>query len=213
MISQSCSLQGIFSAAILMLSSLFAWGQTPEEDIRAYRKKQNDTFRNPAETPLSPEERGKFTELNYFPIDLAFRVEAEFVKHEKPEFFLMETTTGRKPPYSKYGEVHFTLSGEKHMLVVYQSPDIIKRPGYEDYLFIPFTDTTNGNETYEIGRYLEVRIGEISGTDFNRLVLDFNKAYNPYCAYSPHYSCPIPPAENTLEIAVIAGEKKYKPRP
>jgi uncharacterized protein (DUF1684 family) len=117
----------------------------------------------------------------------------------------MKTTTTRLPEYRKYGEVYFTLKEVEYKLEVYQSPDIMKREGYENYLFIPFTDETNGNETYEVGRYLELRIPKS-----DEVILDFNLCYNPYCSYSPNYSCPIPPEVNRLPIEVRAGEKKYK---
>jgi uncharacterized protein (DUF1684 family) len=174
-------------------------------DIQAHRKKQSVTFKDPHETPLSPRDRRKFKGLNYFPIDLKYRVEAKFVRHENPVFFKMKTTTARLPDYVKYGEVQFLIDGRSYQLEVYQSPDIIKRPGYEDYLFIPFTDLTNGYATYDVGRYLEMRIPESDS-----VIIDFNKAYNPYCSYSPNYSCPIPPEANHLPIEIPAGEKKYK---
>jgi uncharacterized protein (DUF1684 family) len=117
----------------------------------------------------------------------------------------MKTTTDRLPEYIKYGEVHFSLDGQNFTLEVYQSPEIMKRPGYEDYLFIPFTDETNGHETYDVGRYIEFRIPKSED-----VVVDFNQSYNPYCSYSPNFSCPIPPAVNQLTIAILAGEKKFK---
>jgi uncharacterized protein (DUF1684 family) len=117
----------------------------------------------------------------------------------------MKTTTTRLPEYTKYGEVHFELDGEQYILEVYQSPEISSRPGYEDYLFIPFTDLTNGDETYDVGRYLEFSI-----PSSEEVVVDFNLCYNPYCSYSARYSCPIPPEANRLGIPIKAGEKKYK---
>jgi len=173
-------------------------------DITAHREKQEATFRDPKETPLLPKDRKRFKGLDYYPIDLRYRVEARFVRSENPVFFKMKTTTSRLPDYVKYGEVHFTLEGRPFKLEVYQSPDIIQRPGYEDYLFIPFTDPTNGDETYDVGRYLEFRIPETEA-----VIVDFNKAYNPYCSYSPNYSCPIPPEANHLNAAIPAGEKRF----
>ena len=117
----------------------------------------------------------------------------------------MKTTTSRLPDYVKYGEVQFIIDSQSYTLEVYQSPEIIQRPGYEDYLFIPFTDLTNGETTYDVGRYLEFRIPEAE-----EVIVDFNKAYNPYCSYSPKFSCPIPPEPNHMPIAIPAGEKKFK---
>jgi hypothetical protein len=173
--------------------------------IEKHRKEQEASFRDPEKSPLEKKDRKKFKGLNYYPIDLGYRVKATFVKTENPVLFKMKTTTTRLPDYIKYGEVHFMLGGEERMLEVYQSPDIMKRPGYEDYLFIPFTDETNGKETYDIGRYLEFRIP--STTD---VIVDFNLCYNPYCSYSPNFSCPIPPAPNHLTLQIKAGEKKFK---
>jgi uncharacterized protein len=137
---------------------------------------------------------------------LKYRVAATFTKNETPELFKMKTTTTRLPDYRRYGDVRFTLDGQEFVLEVYQSPDIMRMPGYEDYLFIPFTDKTNGEETYEVGRYIEFRIPHSE-----EVVIDFNQCYNPYCSYGKKdtYSCPIPPAANNLPIAVKAGEMKY----
>lgn len=173
-------------------------------EIEAHRKKQKAQMKSHS-SPLLKKDRRKFKGLNYFPPDLAYRVKARFVKTENPVLFKMKTTTARLPEYIKYGEVHFTLNGKDYSLEVYQSPDIIKRPGYEDYLFIPFTDETNGNETYEVGRYLELRVPAS-----DEVVLDFNQCYNPYCSYNPNYSCPIPPDVNHLAVEIRAGEKKFR---
>ena len=193
---------------LLTFSFWFSYGQQDAAavaEIEAHRDKQEATFRDAKETPLLPKDRKRFKGLNYFPIDLEYRVKAKFVPSENPVFFKMKTTTSRLPDYVKYGEVHFELDGQPLKLEVYQSPDIIQRPGYEDYLFIPFTDLTNGSLTYDVGRYLEFRI-----PDTEDVILVFNKAYNPYCSYSPAYSCPIPPEANHLKVAIRAGEKKFK---
>jgi uncharacterized protein (DUF1684 family) len=179
--------------------------QDAQREILDHRKKQEAEFKSKSKSPLLPKDRRKFKHLNYYPIDLKYRVNAQFVKTETPELFKMKTTTERLPEYRKYGEVHFEIEGEPFGLEVYQSPEIMKRPGYEDYLFIPFTDLTNGHETYEVGRYLELRIPKDE-----KVILDFNQCYNPYCSYSPKFSCPIPPAANDLKIAIPAGEKKFK---
>jgi uncharacterized protein len=192
---------------VLTFSFLAVFGQDDQSarnEIEAYRKKQESEMRDKEKSPLLPKDRKKFKHLNYYPIDLKYRVPARFVRTENQPLFKMKTTTTRLPEYTKYGEVHFTLEGKQFVLNVYQSPDISRKPGYEDYLFIPFTDTTNGQETYEVGRYIEFRI---PGSE--EVIVDFNQSYNPYCSYSPTYSCPIPPAENDLPIGIPAGEKKF----
>jgi uncharacterized protein len=193
----------------VLLTFFIAFGYAQEDvlakkEIEAHRKKQESEMRNKEKSPLLPKDRKKFKHLNYYPIDLKYRVNAKFTRTENQPMFKMKTTTTRLPEYTKYGEVTFSLDGQDYKLNVYQSPDIMKMPGYEDYLFIPFTDTTNGNETYDVGRYIEFRIPTSED-----VIVDFNQCYNPYCSYSPTYSCPIPPAENDLPIAIPAGEKKF----
>ena len=110
------------------------------------------------------------------------------------------------PVYVKYADLYFTLKGEKQKLAVYQSQSLKTDPEYYDYLFLPFTDLTNGDSTYGGGRYIDLRIPE---DGVKKITLDFNQAYNPYCAYSGGYSCPVPPAENNLDAAITAGVKTY----
>lgn len=178
---------------------------TAQEHAQAVAKFQqtlNAEYRNPQESPLLPEVREKFTGLAFFPVNYSARVLARFVRDSSQAPFLMPTRTTRRPLYQKYGELHFTLQGQALRLTVYQSLDLKQKPGYQDYLFIPFTDPTNGHTSYGGGRYLDMRLGQIQQ---GQVVLDFNQAYNPFCAYTPQYSCPVPPAENRLSVAVNAG--------
>jgi uncharacterized protein (DUF1684 family) len=186
----------------------FAYGQGEADamdEIQNHRKKQEDTFRNREESPLSDADRKKFKGLKYYPVDLKYRLRATFIKNEHPVLFKMKTTTTRLPEYVKYGEVRFAIDSQSYSLEVYQSPEISQRPGYEDYLFIPFTDLTNGDETYDVGRYIGFSVPRTE-----EVIVDFNMAYNPYCSYSAEYSCPIPPAVNDLQIRIPVGEKKFK---
>jgi uncharacterized protein len=186
-----------------------ALGQSPDstsriiERINAKRAEQFEELKGD-KSPLEKKARKKLKKIDYFPIDLNYRVLAKFVKEERPELFKMKTTTTRLPDYRKYGELHFTLAGTNYKLNVYQSPEVSKMPQYKDHLFLPFTDRTNGNETYEVGRYIDLTIPS-SG----EVIIDFNLAYNPYCSYNHNYSCPLPPAENDLPIEVKAGEKRF----
>jgi uncharacterized protein len=191
---------------VLTFSFYAAVGQDADavQEIEMHREKQKKEFLDGEKSPLSPKEKRKFKGFHFYPINLKYRVQATFKRTEGMPNFAMKTTTDRLPQYVKYGEVHFRIDDQDFMLEVYQSPDIMKLPGYEDYLFIPFTDSTNGNETYDVGRYLEFRI-----PTSENVVIDFNKCYNPYCAYSPRYSCPIPPAPNHLPIPIPVGEKKF----
>jgi uncharacterized protein (DUF1684 family) len=195
--------------AVLTFLFLSAGAQSQEDaikEINTFRKKEEAEMRDKEKSPLLPHDRKKFKGLNYYPINLKYRVQAKFVKTENPVFFKMRTTSPVLKDYSKYGEVRFEIDSQQFVLEVYQSPDVMKMQGYEDYLFIPFTDLTNGEETYEVGRYLEFRIPKSED-----VIVDFNQCYNPYCAYgSGKYSCPIPPAANSLPIPIQVGEKKYK---
>lgn len=173
-------------------------------EIRKHRQEQNDEMRAD-DSPLLKKDKRKFKGLKYFEPNLDYRVDAKFVKTGDPTLFKMKTTTTRLPEYSVYGVLHFNLLGTAFTLNVYRSPEVNSKPGYEDYLFVPFTDLTNGNETYDVGRYLEMRIPE-----GDSVVIDFNLAYNPYCSYNPGYSCPIPPKVNHLPVEIRAGEKKFK---
>jgi uncharacterized protein len=178
-------------------------GSPAVREVMEHRQKKHAEFLSD-KSPLSPDEKKKFKGLHYFPVDTAYRVTAKFIRTFDAPLFKMKTTTQRLPDYRKYAEVFFVLLGTEYRLEVYQSPDLMKQKEYEDYLFIPFTDATNGKETYEVGRYLEMRIPQ-----GDQVVLDFNLCYNPYCSYSSRYSCPIPPAANQLPVEIRAGEMKY----
>jgi hypothetical protein len=187
-----------------LTNSLFAQIDSAVHDIELHRKKQEEKFRDPKTSPLEKKLRKNFKGLNYYPVNLEYRLKATFIKTENPVLFKMKTTTSRLPEYQKYGEVHFKLDGEARVLEVYQSPEISKTPDLEDYLFIPFTDETNGIDTYEVGRYIDFKIPTTP-----EVILDFNKSYNPYCSYGSAYSCPIPPEANHLPLKIEAGEKKF----
>ena len=145
--------------------------------------------------------------LHFFNIDPAFRILTKFEKIDNSPWFKMESTGLVKRMYRVFGKVHFILHDTAVVLSVYQSQDLMQIDKYRDHLFIPFTDATSGVECYEGGRYFDLTIKDIKD---NTLTIDFNKAYNPYCAYiSKVYNCPIPPPENRLTIAIKAGEKAY----
>ncbi|WP_313111240.1 DUF1684 domain-containing protein [Aequorivita sediminis] len=167
--------------------------------------KLNSEFANPETTILTPKDFQTFKELEFYPIDKKYIVNARFVRTSDEKPFLMPTTTARTPEYVKYGEAHFSIDGKDFILSLFKNTQPYSEPGYEDYLFLPFTDLTSGDGSYGGGRYLDQRIPE--GDTF---VIDFNKAYNPYCAYNPKYSCPIPPKENDLLIRIEAGVKDFR---
>ena len=192
-----------------MLScSLLGFSQTDLEiisEIKAYHSSENAKFSNIETTILEPNDFKKFKELAFYQIDLKYRVEATFIRTPGEKPFLMATTTDRLPEYVKYGEVQFTIDGKKMKLNLYQNTEPSEDPEYVNDLFLPFTDLTSGDGTYGGGRFMDCYIPE-----GDTIILDFNKSYNPYCAYSPRYSCPIPPLENHLEIRIEAGVKAFK---
>ena len=165
-------------------------------------------FHNKETSPLTAKDLKTFEALEFYKIDQKFKVTAKLVKEKDPVIFEMQTTTTRKPLYIKYGTLTFTLEGKKQTLTIYQNKDFDRDPQYKDYLFLPFTDKTSGNGSYGGGRYIDVLT-----TDENAdgtITIDFNKSYNPYCAYNSKYSCPLTPKENTVSVALKAGIKAYK---
>lgn len=174
------------------------------EELNKERKEKDEEMRSSEKSPIVEVEKATFKGLKYFQPNPKYRVMAVIKRFDDPMTFRMKTTTDRLPEYRLYGEAEFRLNGKKRVLQVYQNVELTKKPGYADYLFIPFNDRTNGRETYGGGRFLDARIP--SG---DTLVIDFNRAYNPYCAYNHKYSCPIPPESNNLGTRVRAGEKMY----
>jgi uncharacterized protein (DUF1684 family) len=173
-----------------------------EKQVAAFQAELNKEYSDASRSPLPAAVRRKFTGLQFFPINYAACVAARFVRDSTQAPFGMQTSTDRKPLYRKYGELQFTFNGQPQHLAVYQSLDLQRRKGYEDYLFVPFTDQTNGHSSYGGGRYIDLRMGQIKN---GQLALDFNTAYNPYCAYNSGYSCPVPPAESRLSVPIEAG--------
>lgn len=174
-------------------------------DIIAFQKALNEEFRNPETSPLPDKYRKDFEGLDFFPPDTNFRVVANLLRTPGALPFMMPTTTDRKSREVVYGIASFMLQGQKFELEIYQNQELMLQEEYEDYLFLPFLDATNGEETYSGGRYIDLSIP--SG---NTLIIDFNKAYNPYCAYNKKYSCPIVPQVNQLHASVMAGVRAFK---
>jgi len=189
---------------LFVVSGVYAQNTKAIKEIKIFQKELNTQFMTKGESPLTETDRKHFKGLEFFGIDLNYRVQATFVRIENESSFKMATSTDRLPEYVKYGELHFDLNNKKLQLNVYQNIKLIENPEYKNYLFIPFTDETNGDSSYGGGRYIDFKI-----PTSNIVTLDFNKAYNPYCSYSSRYSCPIPPKENHLKIAIKAGVKAY----
>ncbi|HCD52165.1 MAG TPA: hypothetical protein DEQ34_06950 [Balneolaceae bacterium] len=200
--------------SILLLSILALSTSNAQEinkaliaEIQHYQDSLENDFWNPELSPLRKKDFENFEGLDFFPIDTDYYIVADFVRTPGEEPFEMPTTRKRveQPIYEKYGEVHFTLNGQEIKLPVYQSHSLREDEEWKNYLFLPFKDATNGKITYGGGRYLELWY-----TGGDTIVVDFNRAYNPYCAYNYNYSCPIVPKANWLDIPIEAGERKFK---
>jgi len=176
-------------------------------DILEKRNKKDAEITDSTVTRFNQEEREHFIVkgLQYFSHDENYRVLTEFITDTSTPIFQMPTTTDRKPNYRIYGYARFNIRDTLCKLTVYQNVDFKNSAGYDNTLFVPFNDNTNGLSTYGGGRYMDI---EIQITDSIRL--DFNEAYNPYCAYSSRWSCPLVPFENDLNVSIFAGEKRYK---
>ncbi|HZH88550.1 MAG TPA: DUF1684 domain-containing protein [Chitinophagaceae bacterium] len=168
------------------------------------QKELNELYLNQETSILEIDDFKKFKGLEFYPIDSKYIVRARFIRTPNEKPFLMPTSTSRLPEYVKYGEAHFNLDGKELILSLYQNIDLAKDSEYAEYLFLPFTDLTSGNGSYGGGRYLDLQIPK-----GDSLIIDFNKAYNPYCAYNSKYSCPIPPEENDILVSIKAGVKDY----
>jgi uncharacterized protein len=193
----------LFLAMIGLVQNAAA--QTPpawNDSITAYWNRLNVEYADSATSPLKAEDRAHFKQLEHFAFDPAYCVQARFDRTKDAPAFAMKTTTAREPRYRTYGILHFTLNGVECALPVYENE--VPHPEYPGYLFLPFTDLTNGEETYGGGRYIDLQ-APLGDT----VTVDFNKAYNPYCAYNHKYSCPIPPKENHLLTHVKAGVLKF----
>ncbi|MGI4871622.1 MAG: DUF1684 domain-containing protein [Janthinobacterium lividum] len=140
--------------------------------------------------------------MPFYPVAVDYCVAARLERDSTALPFAMPVSLGAPHQYRKYSDLYFELQGQPLHLTVCQSLALLQKPGFADYLFVPFTDLTNGHGSYHSGRYLDLRMPP-AGT--KGVVLDFNRAYNPSCAYSARYSCPIPPAENRLFLEVPVG--------
>ena len=174
------------------------------DTIMADRAEKDRAFREGSDSPVPLEHRHAILPLSYYPPDLNYRVPAELRVAEEQPVFDVPTSTGQFRLMQRIGVLEFTLEGQPRTLsalVEAENPEL-------DRLFVPFADTTNGGETYEAGRYLD-----LDRTATGIYDLDFNRAYHPYCYFDENYECPFPPPENRLPAAVHAGERLPTPSP
>lgn len=182
-------------------------GRSKEEIIQAiqnFRKEKDHFFKTAPNSPLTDQDKIKFKGLKYFPIDLKYRFEGKIERYiiniNDPKYYaIFPTNKGPRKRFIRYGKFRFIFEGKEHSLELYKSIS-------SDILFIPFYDQTNGKETYEGGRYLDA---EVLMPGY-RIIIDFNYAYNPSCAYNDKFVCVYPLEENRLKLEVRVGEKKFK---
>lgn len=192
---------------LFFLGLFLVMGCTQKQPLQGdteFQRNLNSEFKDASVSPLKKKDRKDFKGLDFFKVDSSYVVQAAFKSTPDEEPFKMKTTTDRLPEYVKYGEVTFSLKGESFQLNIYRNLDLMNDEGFEDYLFLPFLDDTNGDESYGGGRYIDLKIP--AG---NTMTIDFNTAYNPYCAYNEKYSCPIVPRENYIDVEVRAGVKTF----
>ena len=195
-----------YFASIFLILTLTLFGEqcvaqsSIMADNEAYRAQLNAEYADTLTSPLTPSEVAEFKGLPFFPIDTTYAVMAKLVRAKRPKTIDMPTTQGTTRKYDIYGTLHFQLHGRDHKLMVYQSHQLRAMPQYKRHLLLAFRDLTSGNATYGGGRFMDIEIPE-----GDSILIDFNKAYNPYCAYSTRYACPITPDDNFLDIEVKAG--------
>ena len=165
-------------------------------ELADFRKMKDEYYKNDPQSPLTHEQRSRFGGLKYFSENENLRLEMDLEKFPEQEKIQMQTSTGDVQSYTRYGRLKFSVEGQDAELTLFAS-----HHGY----FLPFVDSQAGEVTYGAGRYLDPE--QLPNGKF---LIDFNLAYNPYCAYNEAYSCPIPPAENRLTVAIQASEKNFK---
>jgi hypothetical protein len=193
---------------LLLISSCNSQDKRPLIGDTEYQQKLNASYKDASKSPLKSKDLKNFKGLNFFMVDSTFIVIAKLTKTTNAPTFEMATTTDRKPLYKEYGMLNFTLKGKDFELTIYQSQDEVSDEKYKDYLFLPFTDDTSGEDSYGGGRYMDVMTTDEDpdGT----IKLNFNNTYNPYCAYNEKYSCPLSPRKNHLDIEIKAGIKVFE---
>jgi len=164
-------------------------------DLDDFRAAKNDFFAHDHQSPLTREQRREFKGLNYFPENPGLRLELPVERFPKPDAIQVQTSTGDVQTYTRYGRFHFSVDGQPAELTLYQS---------DGGFFLPFVDSQAPRETYGAGRYLEPE-----ELEDGRFLVDFNLAYNPYCAYNDAWSCPLTPFENHIKVPIKAGEKNF----
>ncbi|CAA0194367.1 DUF1684 domain-containing protein [Tenacibaculum maritimum] len=172
----------------------------------AFQQEMNRKFKDPLKSPLTKKDLKRFKTLAFFPIAKKYRVIAKITKTPNAGIFKFPTTTRRIVSYKKYGIISFYLDNQEFKLNIYQNES--PNPKYKNHLFLPFLDKTNGTTSYSGGRFIDVLTTDEQQD--GSIIINFNKAYNPYCAYNNRYSCPITPSNNYLNTEIKAGIMAYQ---
>ncbi|TKC10684.1 DUF1684 domain-containing protein [Pedobacter polaris] len=186
-----------------LLISSTCFGQSYTEQIAKHRETYKADFIKESHSPLKETD---LKNLHFYNADSTYRVVADVKILTNEKVFKMPTYDGTSKEFIRYAQISFTLNGKALKMTLYRNIGLMTNPAYKDLLFLPFTDQTNNKTTYGGGRYIDLALKDINE---NRITVDFNKAYNPYCAYSDGYRCPIPPEENDLATSILAGEKLF----
>lgn len=165
--------------------------------LAEFRANKDEFFRDAPDSPLTAHQKREFSGLRYYEANDALALELPVDPFPEPELVAMQTSTGGEATYERWARVTFPVDGTEASLTLYREPG-------SGHIFLPFRDANAGGETYGAGRYVEVM-----PLDGGLVLLDFNYAYNPYCAYNEMWSCPVPPAENRLQVAIRAGERSF----
>ena len=173
-------------------------------NLNEYQRQVNNYFKDASVSPLKPKDLKNFQGLDFFEFDSIYVVKAKIEETKESLPFKMKTTTDIPADVRKYADLFFQITDKEFELSVYENLEYEGVEGYENYLFLPFLDETNENETYGGGRYLDLFL---NGTD--SIIIDFNKAYNPKCVYDENFSCPIVPRKNFLNTRIEAGVKNF----
>lgn len=192
----------IFTLLFLLLAQM-SFGQRYEEKMATFRKKYKEDFIREERSPLKAKDTGF---IRFYPINSNYAVWAELSLTPNAPVFDMLTHSGKKQQYRQYAIATFKIKSKIYNLNIYQSLKLIAKEEMKDHLFLPFNDLTNYKSTFGGGRYIDLSVIDIRN---NKILLDFNKCYNPYCAYKEGYSCPIPPSENRLNTRIEAGEQLF----
>lgn len=176
------------------------------EAARALADYRREAIHKLVSDPRAPLDSASLFGVRYFAFDDSFALSATFRASEDTALIRFPTSDGKARGYRTYGRLRFRVGDSTYVLDVFELPGLERHPLYYDHLFLPFFDLTNGESTYGGGRYLDLKRSDFAAGDYT---LDFNNAYNPWCAYATGYSCPVPPLSNALPIAIHAGEASF----